>query len=115
MTPALAAAFDHEMALAAQARAGGDLARAFAHLERAHVLSQRATWRHVRSHLAMLAIGWARRDAREVLGQLARLPAAALFSRIWIPVGNTGGANVPAMRRMPVPDDLRALLGDDGR
>lgn len=115
MDRVLAAAFGHEMAQAAQARATGDLAGAFAHLERAHVLSQRSTWRHVRCHLGMLAIGWARRDAREVFGQLARLPAAALFSRIWIPVGNTGGANVPAMRPMPIPDDLRALLGDDGR
>jgi hypothetical protein len=58
----------------------------------------------------MLRIGWRRRDAREVTGQLARLLAAALFSRIWVPVGNTGGANVSAMRPMAVPDDLQRLL-----
>lgn len=115
MRPTLAAAFEHEMASAAQARAAGDLARAFAHYERAHVLGQRATWRHVRSHLGMFAVGWARRDAREIVGQSTRLLAATLFSRIWVPVGNTGGANVGAMRPMPIPDDLRALLGDDGR
>src|SRR5688572_3922145 len=111
----LVAAWDREWALAAEARAARDFARAFAHLERAHVLGQRATWRHVRSHLGMLAIGWRRRDAREVFGQLARLPAALLFSRLWVPHGNTGGANVGAMRPMPVPDDLRALLAPPDR
>ena len=115
MHPSLAAAFENEMSLAAQARAGADLDRAFAHLERAHVLGQRSTRRHVRSHLAMLSVGWARRDARELAGQLSRLVAAALFSRLWVPAGNTGGANVSALRPMPVPDDLRALLDDDAR
>ena len=115
MRPPLAAAFEHEMTSAAQARAAGDLARAFAHYERAHILGQRSTWRHVRSHLGMFAVGWARRDARELFGQATRLVAASLFSRIWVPLGNTGGANVSAMRPMPIPDDLRALLDGDGR
>jgi hypothetical protein len=88
----------------------GELDRAFAHLERAHILSQRLTIMHVRTHLAMLTIGWKRRDAREVVGQLSRAVAAALFSRIWIPLGNTGGANVSAFKPMVVPEDLRALL-----
>jgi hypothetical protein len=33
-----------------------------------------------------------------------------LFSRIWVPAGNTGGANVSALRRMPVPPDLERIL-----
>ena len=114
MRAPLAAAFEHEMTQAARARAAGDLARAFAHLERAHILGQRSTWRHLRSHLAMFAIGWMRRDARELFGQVSRLFAAALFSRIWVPLGNTGGANVSALRPMPIPDDLRALLDEPG-
>jgi hypothetical protein len=61
----------------------------------------------------MLRIGWARHDLREVAGQLSRIVAAALFSRIWVPSGNTGGANVPALRPMPIPPELRAIL-DDG-
>jgi hypothetical protein len=36
--------------------------------------------------------------------------AAALFSRIWVPEGNTGGANVSAIQPMPIPADLRDLL-----
>jgi hypothetical protein len=41
--------------------------------------------------------------------------AAALFSRLWVPVGNTGGANVSAARPMPVPSDLQAILDADRR
>ena len=46
-------------------------------------------------------------------GQLLRILAAAFFSRIWVPIGNTGGANVPAMKPMHIPADLRAILGRD--
>ena len=61
----------------------------------------------------MPGIGWRRREAREIAGQLVRIVAAALFSRLWVPVGNTGGANVNAMRPMPVPLDLQAILDSD--
>lgn len=107
-------AFDQEWELARVARGQGDLDRAFHHLERAHVLGQRRTWRHVKSHLGMLRIGWLRSDAREVTGQLLRIIAASLFSRFWVPAGNTGGANVSAFKPMPVSPDLQALL-DAGR
>lgn len=49
-------------------------------------------------------------DHRELVGQSTRVVAALLFSRLWVPIGNTGGANVSAFRPMPVPDDLRAIL-----
>jgi hypothetical protein len=55
------------------------------------------------------------RSPQEVLGQLARILAAALLSRIWVPVGNTGRANVSAMRPMPIPDDLQRLLDAGAR
>ena len=102
-----------ELGYAKRARLAGDLDRAFAHLERAHVLGQRLTWLHVRAHVGMLRIGWIRRDVREVAGQLPRILAATFFSRIWVPSGNTGGANVPALRRMPISDELRSLMGRD--
>jgi len=104
------AAFNTEWQLSAAARRNHDLDTAVAHLERAHILSQRLTILHVRTHFGMLAIGWQRRDGREVFGQFARIVAAALFSRIWVPVGNTGGANVSATRPMPVPEDLESIL-----
>jgi hypothetical protein len=115
MHEALRAAYATEMRLAGEARRVGELAAAFAHLERAHILGQRSTRAHLRSHVGMLRIGWQRRDAREVAGQLVRLLAAALFSRIWVPLGNTGGADVSAMRPMPVPEDLRRYFEPEGQ
>lgn len=114
-TRELARAFDHEWNAARDARRRSELAVAFAHLERAHILGQTHTWRHLKSHAGMLHIGWLRRDRREFVGQLPRLLAAAVFSRIWVPRGNTGGANVSAFRSMPLPADLRFLLDPSGQ
>ena len=115
MTPSLRIAIRSEWDLSSSSAVAGDLATAFSHLERAHILSQRLTGMHMRTHLLMLAIGWRRRDAREILGQLSRTVAAACFSRIWVPLGNTGGANVSALKPMPLPPDLTAILQDQSR
>ena len=108
-------AFDREWRNSRAARDAGDFNAAFQHLERAHILGQRSTRLHVRSHVGMLGIAWQRRDLPEIAGQLTRIVAAALFSRLWVPVGNTGGANVSATRPMPVPPDLQAILDADRR
>lgn len=115
MDTRLSAAFESELLQAVRAEDLGDAAAAWRHLERAHILSQRHTAAHVRAHLRMLGWGWRRRDAREIAGQVTRVVAAALFSRLWVPVGNTGGARVSALRSMPVPDDLQALLDEAER
>jgi hypothetical protein len=88
----------------------GDLVEAFRRFERAHILGQRSTRLHVRAHVGMLRVARRRGDKREIIGQLKRIVAAALFSRIWVPTGNTGGANVSALRKMPIPDDLKRIL-----
>lgn len=107
---ALRSAFEQEMALARVRQSHADLTGAFVHLERAHILGQRHTWLHVRAHCAMFAVGWRRHDVREIMGQVLRVVAAATKSRIWVPLGNTGGANVNPFRPMPVPPDLASLL-----
>jgi len=107
MRDRLRIAFDAELAAAAAAI---EHRLRLHHLSRAHILSQRYTWPHVRVHILMLRAGVESLDAREVVGQLTRVVAAALFSRIWVPIGNTGLADVSAVRPMPVPEDLRALL-----
>lgn len=107
-------AFAHEWDLARSARLAGAFDLAFHHLERAHILGQRRTWLHVKSHLGMLRVGWRRRDLPEMLGQVLRIIAAALFSRLWVPAGNTGGADVSPFRPMVVPPDLQALLDSEG-
>ena len=103
-------AFAAAMAAARQAYRQRHWQRAFALLERAHVLGQTRMMPHVQSHWWMLTVGWQRRDAREVRGQLLRLPAAVLLSRLWVPLGNTGGANVSPVQPMPVAEDLRELM-----
>jgi hypothetical protein len=102
--------YRHELAEGYAHLEQGDLVEAFARFERAHNVGQRRTRMHMRAHAAMLRVGWKRRDHTEVVGQLFRIVAAALFSRIWIPEGNTGGANVSALKPMPLPDDLKLIL-----
>ena len=110
MPKVVRAAYLGELAKATEARASEQPDAEFRHLERAHVIAQRYTLQHAWTHCLMLAYGWRRRDVREIGGQLLRLPAALLMSKIWVPPGNTGGANVSAVQPMPVPDDLKNLL-----
>jgi len=100
-----------ELEATRRAEGAGDFQTAFTHLERAHILSQKYALAHAATHLRMLRLGWRTRDDREVLGQLTRTIAALVFSRIWVPVGNTGRANVSAFAPTPVPEDLAEILG----
>ena len=102
---------DHVDKELANAAATSDPAAAFAHLERAHILSQYATRDHVRVHYAMLRWGMAQRDLREITGQIIRIIAAATKTALgFVPVGNTGGANVSPVKPMKLPDDLAAII-----
>lgn len=102
---------DAELRAADTALASGQPDRAFAHLQRAHVLGQASTIEHVHVHLRMLHWGIAQRNAREIAGQLLRIVGAATKTALgWVPHGNTGGADVSPFRRMPVPPDLEALI-----
>jgi hypothetical protein len=104
-------AWADERAAAAKARTNGDAALEWTHLERAHILSQPMAGPHVRTHVDMLGYGIRHRNRREIVGQVLRLLVAAPGS--WTgkyPVGNTGGASVSALKPMPVPEDLRAIL-----
>jgi hypothetical protein len=115
MHPMLRQAYDAEMTAAVSPYGAGDLQLAFSHLERAHILGQSFPIKHARSHWWMLKVGWKRRDFVEIAGQLPRILGAFLFSRIWVPVGNTGGARVPPFTSMPIPEDLQTLLEKYGR
>ena len=111
MSPKLRSAYQAEMDQAESRRRAGDLDAAFGHLERAHILGQQYVALHVGTHLAMLRIGVERRDVREIIGQIVRLPAAAIGSALGVaPGGNTGGANVGLFTQMEIPPDLKALL-----
>jgi hypothetical protein len=103
-------AFNTELSAARGAAIAGKVDLAFRHLERAHILGQRRTLEHVQVHWLMLRLGASTGAWREVIGQATRILAAAVFSRIWVPIGNTGRAGVSAMRPMPMPADLHAVL-----
>ena len=68
--------YEEELSGARKALESGDFEVCFAHLERAHVLSQRMTAWHTYVHWLMLVSGWRRGDWREVVGQVPRLLAA---------------------------------------
>ncbi len=105
-----------ELDAAREAESRGLAQLAFAHLERAHVLGQAATIEHVRVHARMFLWATRHRKAGEALGQLWRIAAAALMTGIgWLPEGNTGGAGVGGLRRLPIPPDLQRVLDDARR
>lgn len=88
-----------------------DLAIAWRHLERSHILGQQFPLEHTWSHWLMLRFGFRIKSFKEILGQLPRLLVGGVKSFIGvIPVGNTGGANVPPLKPMPIPEDLLPIL-----
>jgi hypothetical protein len=58
----------------------------------------------------MLKVGFRKRNFKEVLGQVTRIIASILFSKIWVPSGNTGGTDVNPFKSMSIPDDLKIFL-----
>lgn len=106
MKPQLRAAYDAEMTIAKALYREGDYERCFVHLERAHILGQRNYIPHVVNHWWMLKAGWRRSDMREVLGQIVRMIGSAGSLVGAVPLGNTGRANVSAIKPMPIPEDL---------
>lgn len=111
MTPELRVRFRQSLRFAESHSSLGEYELAFAHLETAHILGQQFLIPHVMVHLRMLRIGLARRDNREVSGQMVRLMATLPgFILGWVPLGNTGGANVSAIKPMPVPEALSGLV-----
>ncbi|MEO1475390.1 MAG: DUF3703 domain-containing protein [Pseudomonadota bacterium] len=111
MKPAIKTAFGKEMSLAKEAYASDQLNEAFRFLERAHILGQRYFITHIITHWWMLKVGIRKTDWREIRGQILRIIAVIpgyLFG--WVPNGNTGGADVSALKPMPIPDDLATPL-----
>ena len=89
----------------------GDLIHAWYHLERAHVIGQSYPIEHSRAHWLMLKFGFAIKDWNEILGQIPRLLIGGIKSFVGqIPMGNTGGANVPPLQTMPIPEDIQDIL-----
>jgi hypothetical protein len=86
---------------------------AWQHLENAHVLGQNYPLQHTLVHWEMLKFGFRIKNLHEVIGQIPRLLFGGIKSFIGrVPLGNTGGANVPILKPMPIRDELQNILNE---
>lgn len=100
-----------ELAAYREAFSKNELQTAWRHLERAHILAQAYPIEHTLVHWEMLKFGFRIKNYREVMGQIPRLIVGGVKSFVGkIPVGNTGGTNVPPLRPMEIPEDIRQIL-----
>ena len=86
------------------------------HLERAHILGQPYPIEHTTVHWKMLCFGIKIKNRKEVIGQIPRLLFGGVKSFVGkIPTGNTGGANVPPLQPMEIPEDLLLIINKSKR
>jgi hypothetical protein len=88
-----------------------DFKSSWHHFERAHILGQPYPYQHTLVHWKMLLFGIKIKDFKEIIGQIPRLLVGGVKSFVGeIPVGNTGGANVPPLKRMDISQDLQLII-----
>ena len=105
--------FNKELDLYFKSFESGELTAAWHHLERAHIIGQSYPYQHSYVHWKMLQFGIRIKSVKEVIGQIPRLLVGGIKSFVGkIPVGNTGGANVPMLKAMEVTEDLKRLMGN---
>lgn len=105
--------YEAELRKSEEARKRGDLQLEWHHLERAHILGQRWPREHNAVHWRMLKFGIRIKVLREIIGQLPRLVIGGVKSFVGtVPIGNTGGADVPALKSLALPEDLAKILND---
>lgn len=103
--------YGQELAMAKQALDVNNYQQCWYHYERAHILGQPYPAEHTAVHWKMLQFGIKIKNTKEVIGQIPRLIFGGVKSFVGkIPAGNTGGANVPPLRPMEIPEDLAAII-----
>lgn len=103
--------YDTELVDYKNAYTAGNLAEAWRHLERAHIIGQRYPYQHSFVHFKMLQFGIHIKSMREVLGQIPRLLVGGVKSFVGkIPVGNPGGADVPPMKPFPIEEEFKEIF-----
>lgn len=92
-----------------------DLRTAWYHLERSHILGQAYPWHHSYVHWKMLLFGIYIKNYKEIIGQIPRLLVGGVKSFVGhVPVGNTGGANVPPLKPMTIPKEIMDIFKKSG-
>jgi hypothetical protein len=103
--------FQKELAQAETLFEQDNFFQSWQHLERAHILGQPYPYHHSLVHWRMLLFGIKTKNTREIIGQVPRLLVGGVKSFVGVvPVGNTGGANVPPLQAMPIPDELQKII-----
>lgn len=103
--------YKQELSLAKESFNKQHYQESWRYLERAHILSQPYPIEHTAVHWKMLKFGIRLKNMREVLGQIPRLLIGGIKSFVGkVPVGNTGGANVPPLLPMEIPKDLQEII-----
>lgn len=93
----------------------GNLQTAWQHLERAHIIGQAFPYEHSYAHWKMLQFGIKIKSAKEIVGQIPRLLVGGVKSFVGkVPTGNTGGANVSALKPMPIANDILDIFKKAG-
>jgi hypothetical protein len=113
MPGALKPFYNAELAKAETLLQQGKLQECWRHYERAHILGQRYPLQHSYVHWLMLKFGIKIKSTKEVFGQITRLVFGGVKSFVGtVPIGNTGGANVPPLKPMEIPEDLKAIINN---
>jgi hypothetical protein len=113
MPAALQPYYQNELTKAAASLKKGHYMISWRHLERAHILAQPYPCQHTAVHWKMVLFGIKLKNWKEVVGQIPRLLIGGVKSFVGrIPVGNTGGANVPPLLPMEIPEDLQAIINN---
>ncbi len=88
-----------------------NLQLAWRQLERVHIIGQPWFVQHTYAHWLMLRFGIKIKSKKEILGQLPRFLLGGIKSIVGkIPTGNTGGVNVPPLRVMEIPEELKNMI-----
>ncbi|MEO1253537.1 MAG: DUF3703 domain-containing protein [Bacteroidota bacterium] len=107
--------FDQELLEYRRYLDANDLHESWNHLERAHVIDQAYPYHHSYVHWKMLLFGIRIKDTKEVIGQIPRLLIGGVKSFVGkIPVGNTGGANIPPLKTLPISEELLKIFKEAG-
>ncbi len=92
-----------------------DLQMAWRHLEKAHIIGQAYPLQHSYVHWKMFLFGIKIKDGKEIVGQIPRLLVGGVKSFVGkIPVGNTGGANVPPLKPLPIEEEILEIFRKAG-
>jgi hypothetical protein len=103
--------FDKELTKFETNYQSGNLMNAWNHLERAHIIGQRYPFAHTYVHWKMLQFAIRIKSGKEIIGQIPRLIFGGVKSFVGkVPVGNPGGADVPALKSFPIAEDLQEIF-----